>query len=205
MKAPDERNEGAEDPTSTARAYLRLADQAARRGDLPQSAHLFLAAFDAARAKGKPSADYVDGLRKAWKTAVELEDTSLAEHVYGLLEPYSTAQDADAHARHLQDMAQGALEGFGMPSEEAHGFAQMLAGDGGQANALLHMARPDEVETDAEDAAVRLTVKNLGTSPMPKTNRPATRTSSATIPPSRRWASAASASRTTRLSPNFYR
>lgn len=147
----DERagNAGAD---STAREYLKLADEAVLRGDLPQSAHLYLAAFDAAQSKGTPGADYVDGLRKAWKTAVELKDASLAEHVYGLLEPYSTAQDEADHTHHLQSMAQSALEGFGMPTDEAQGMAEMLTGDTADATQLMQLAgKKHAADRDSEE------------------------------------------------------
>ena len=72
--------------------YLLRAKDACAQGDAVLGMHLYLTAFEkAAGAAGGPSPEAVDALKKAWDLACDLKERSLAEYIFGKLDPFLSA------------------------------------------------------------------------------------------------------------------
>ena len=109
---------------------LELADEAFLHGDLAQAAHLYLAAFDAsATLSSSAYQPAIDGLRKAWKAALQLKDRALAEHIFEKLEDFSSSDEVAENAEALQRLALDKLEEFGFSREDLQDMADMVSED----------------------------------------------------------------------------
>lgn len=75
--------------------YLLRAKDACAQGDAVLGMHLYLTAFEkAAGAAGDPSPEAVDALKKAWDLACDLKERSLAEYIFGKLDPFLSAGES---------------------------------------------------------------------------------------------------------------
>ena len=82
--------------------YLLRAKDACAQGDAVLGMHLYLTAFEkAAGAAGDPSPEAVDALKKAWDLACDLKERSLAEYIFGKLDPFLSAGESSKCSERL--------------------------------------------------------------------------------------------------------
>ena len=92
--------------------YLLRAKDACAQGDAVLGMHLYLTAFEkAAGAAGDPSPEAVDALKKAWDLACDLKERSLAEYIFGKLDPFLGVLGAASTARPRQARGVRAFQG----------------------------------------------------------------------------------------------
>lgn len=125
---------------SRSEAYLAQANRAQETGDTSLAAHLYLAAFEAAQESHSDVApDYVEGLRRAWRGACDAKERSLAEYIFGKLEPNLSPDESKQCARQLQRMALERLEEFGFSPEAVEDIADMIAEDFAGADSIMQL------------------------------------------------------------------
>ena len=72
--------------------YLLRAKDACAQGDAVLGMHLYLTAFEkAAELPAIRFPEAVDALKKAWDLACDLKERSLAEYIFGKLDPFLSA------------------------------------------------------------------------------------------------------------------
>lgn len=114
----------------SAQDYLRLAKSASSNGDQMLAAYLYIAAFEKdSDAPSGPQQATIAGLRKAWKTACENKQRSLAEHIFEMLEPYSSEDEIKQYAKRLQDMTLDKLEDFGFSREDLEDISETISAE----------------------------------------------------------------------------
>ena len=105
--------------------YLNRAQCAQQQGDDSLATSLYLAAFDCARKEGIDKEDmFIDGLKQAWFLAAASKQRTLAEHIFGLMQPYLSQDEVEHYVRCLQDLAFERLEEFGV---DRQGLEQVLS------------------------------------------------------------------------------
>ena len=110
--------------------YLCRAKDACERGDAVLGMHLYLTAFEkAVGAAGEPSPEAIDALKKAWNLACDLKERSLAEYIFGKLDPYLSAGESVECSARLQKLAIDKLEEFGLSKDELQDMAEMISKD----------------------------------------------------------------------------
>lgn len=124
--SPSQNNDKGNSPTE----YIRLAQEAADQGETALSLHLYLAAFEAKEGDSfYPGDAVVKGLRQAWKLACGSEDRSMAEHIFGKLEPYLSAEEIAQYVEQLQQLAFDKLEEVGLNPKNIEDVTRMLSQD----------------------------------------------------------------------------
>ena len=114
-KNPDANTPSRDEGRRAVADYLSRAAAACAAGDAVLGAHLYLAAFEkAAATAGPPCEDALQGLKTAWSLACRSKERSLAEHIFGKMEPYLTSDELAACADQLQDPALDRLEEYGL-------------------------------------------------------------------------------------------
>ena len=110
--------------------YLCRAQDACAAGDAVLGMHLYLTAFEkASGCSVEPGAEAIDGLKKAWDLACKLKERSLAEYIFGKLEPYLSSDESAEHAAELQKLALDRLEEFGLSKGDLEDMADMISQD----------------------------------------------------------------------------
>ncbi|MDR0888430.1 MAG: hypothetical protein LBM21_00860, partial [Coriobacteriales bacterium] len=95
--------------------YLDSADAARKSGNARLAIHLYCAAFEANSNQGTPpSAQVIEGLRKAWNLAIEKGDRSTAEAILDSLIPYNSEKQNEESLSRLQGLAVQQLEDAGL-------------------------------------------------------------------------------------------
>ena len=143
--------------------YLGRANDACAAGDAVLGMHLYLTAFEkASGGQLEPGTDAVDGLKKAWELACKLKERSLAEYIFGKLDPYLSADESAKCAAQLQRLALDKLEEFGLSKDDLEDMADMISEDflglGPKVLKVEHLGdfTPDDIASwargDADDA-----------------------------------------------------
>ncbi len=110
--------------------YLLRAKDACAKGDAVLGMHLYLTAFEkAAGAAGEPSPEAIDALKKAWDLACDLKERSLAEYIFGKLDPFLSAGESAECSAQLQRLALDKLVEFGLSKDELQDVAEMISRD----------------------------------------------------------------------------
>ena len=110
--------------------YLLRAKDACAQGDAVLGMHLYLTAFEkAAGAAGDPSPEAVDALKKAWDLACDLKERSLAEYIFGKLDPFLSAGESSECSERLQQLALDKLEEFGLSRGDLQDVAEAISRD----------------------------------------------------------------------------
>ena len=111
-------NEKGTEPARSANNALEYLNQAQceqQKGNDSLATSLYLAAFDCAQKEGAAEDDmFIDGLKQAWFLAAAGKQRTLAEHIFGLMEPYLSQKEVEQYVRRLQDLAFERLEEFGV-------------------------------------------------------------------------------------------
>ena len=96
--------------------YLLRAKDACAQGDAVLGMHLYLTAFEkAAGTAGDPSPEAVDALEKGVGFGpCDLKERSLAEYIFGKLDPFLSAGESSECSERLQQLALDKLEEFGL-------------------------------------------------------------------------------------------
>lgn len=115
----------------SAAEYLRRAVDACDGGDTGLGTHLYLAAFeeDVADNSLVPSPEALGGLKQAWTLACASKERSLAEYIFGKMEPYLSAEELAICAEELQKLAMDRLEEFGLSRDELEDMAETISRD----------------------------------------------------------------------------
>ena len=110
--------------------YLGRAQDACAAGDAVLGMHLYLTAFEkASGCQVEPGTEAIDGLKKAWDLACKLKERSLAEYIFGKLEPFLSAGESAEYAAELQKLALDKLEEFGLSKDDLEDMADMISQD----------------------------------------------------------------------------
>ncbi len=111
--------------------YLKRAAQACASGDPVLGMHLYLAAFEQARADNNalPNEEALASLKQAWHLACMLKERSMAEYIFERLEPYLSAEETERYAAQLQDLALDKLEEYGLSREDLEEMADFISQD----------------------------------------------------------------------------
>lgn len=98
--------------------YLLRAKDACAQGDAVLGMHLYLTAFEkAAGAAGDPSPEAVDALKKAWDLACDLKERSLAEYIFGKLDPFLSAGSPQSARSGFSSSPSTSSRSSGFPGE----------------------------------------------------------------------------------------
>lgn len=110
--------------------YLGRAQDACAAGDAVLGMHLYLTAFEkASGCQVEPGTEAIDGLKKAWDLACKLKERSLAEYIFGKLEPFLSSGESAEYAAELQKLALDKLEEFGLSKDDLEDMADMISQD----------------------------------------------------------------------------
>ncbi len=142
--------------------YLGRAQDACAAGDAVLGMHLYLTAFEkASGSQVEPGAEAIDGLKKAWNLACKLKERSLAEYIFGKLEPFLSAGESAECAAELQKLALDKLEEFGLSKDDLEDMADMISQDflglGSKILKVEHLGdfTPDDIASWAQGRASR--------------------------------------------------
>ena len=149
------------DPSGAPSDYLARAVAACEAGDARLGLHLYLAAFEqASEASEVPSEDAIMGLKQAWRVACATKERSLAEYIFGRLEPYLSHDEVAACTSQLQGLAFDRLEEFGISRDDLEEMSEAISQDvmglmaappliiGGPAAPAVALAAPPSSERD---------------------------------------------------------
>ena len=110
--------------------YLLRAKDACAQGDAVLGMHLYLTAFEkAAGTAGDPSPEAIDALKKAWDLACDLKERSLAEYIFGKLDPFLSAGESSECSERLQQLALDKLEEFGLSRGDLQDVTEAISRD----------------------------------------------------------------------------
>jgi hypothetical protein len=124
--------------------YLDAADDALRQGQTRLAIHLYYAAFEVAHGTdAQPSLRAIDGMRTAWRLALEQGDRSTAEAIFGDLMPYNTPEQTQDGIERLQALAVNQLEEIGLTRDGLEDMANSISQGTGedQGNVLADSLR----------------------------------------------------------------
>ena len=155
------------DPSGAPSDYLARAVAACEAGDARLGLHLYLAAFEqASEASEVPSEDAIMGLKQAWRVACATKERSLAEYIFGRLEPYLSHDEVAACTSQLQGLAFDRLEEFGISRDDLEEMSEAISQDvmglmaappliiGGPAAPAVALAAPPSSERDVLEQPV---------------------------------------------------
>lgn len=133
--------------------YLNLARHTAQSGRGAEAMMLYLTAYEtAAQAAGGTLDDHhpaVDGLRRAWDLACELEDRNMAEAVHRRLVPHLTPSESREYSMRLHDFALSKLKDLGLSLDSS--LSDGLGEGIGLQDMLEQLSELDAGETEASD------------------------------------------------------
>lgn len=158
--------------------YLNLARHMAQTDRRAEALMLYLTAYETAAQAAEGELDdhhpAVEGLRRAWDLACELEDRNMAEAVHHRLMPHLTPTEAHECAMRLQDFALNKLKDLGLsvdspaaPSDRSSGtldeMLEKLADLGGEGLDASDGASVERVShaADEEGFDEQLTYRDL--------------------------------------------
>ena len=121
--------------------YLDAARKAVEEGRCKLAFHLFMAAYEVSVAHGEmPPDDVLDGMREAWRLALEYGDKPAAELVFTDISPLIDESEAEEMSNTLQDMMVTQLRDMGVSDDKIEQITsfqpaeddEMDAGDGAE-------------------------------------------------------------------------
>jgi hypothetical protein len=108
--------------------YLEAAQAALLNRQPRLAVHLFRAAFEVESSFGHlVSAQVLDGMRRAWDLAFEMEDRSVAESLFTDLMSYNSPEQNEQATLRLQALALGQLESMGVTEDDLESIADTLS------------------------------------------------------------------------------
>ena len=109
------------------RLYLDAARKAVGEGRCKLAFHLFMAAYEVSIAEGgMPPDEVLDGMREAWKLAMEYGDKAAAELVFTDAEPLLGEAEVEEMSQALQEMMVSQLKDLGVSDDQ---IEQMMTVD----------------------------------------------------------------------------